>query len=144
MCTASFRSKAMEYTLGLWGHTKFLNRMGERIIPFSPPVVTNFTTAPRFRAVTLRLFAARGFAPSQAKPASAARRLGFPFAPLHPRCSRRLRASALSRCEASATEIKPSDCAKTHPALRASLGFWLRSGLTLLLPASPRFRAVTL
>ena len=50
--------------------------------------------SPRFFIVTLRLFATRGFAAAQTKPAPATRgSWAFAFASLHPRCSRRLRAS---------------------------------------------------
>jgi hypothetical protein len=55
---------------------------------------TRLTTAPRFFVVTLHLFAARGFPPSQAKPIRArGPPWAFAFAPVHPRGSRRLRAS---------------------------------------------------
>ena len=44
------------------------------------------------------------------------------LAPVHPRCSRRLSVSRLSRLAPSATGHKPSDCGQAHPGPCPSLG----------------------
>src|SRR5699024_8705843 len=89
-------------------------------------------------AVMLRLLATPGFPPSRAG-------LRAPYgpplalAPVHPGCSQRRSASRCHAAAATRRGSKPCDYAKTHTALWASLGFWLRSGLSPLLRAPPRF-----
>ena len=100
--------------------------------------------AQRFLLVTLRSPPGRvAFPPSRAGLLAALRPLARPrFGPGSP--ARRLSASYLSRLAPSATAYKPYDCGKTHPGLRPSLGFCLRSRLIRLLPGAQRFLLVTL
>jgi len=94
--------------------------------------------APRFLLVTLRLFAARGFPPSRAKPGPAGRALGF-----FPRSGPSARLTPAPRfllvtLRLFAARGFPPSRAKPGPAGQA-LGFCPRSGPSARLTTALRF-----